>query len=74
MDDLAPFERRFFDADRRQSRIGDGVSGGKAEGLLLARQVLDEHRQPLAAYGLDVERPFARGLGDGGLRALPRPQ
>ena len=35
--DVPPFDRAFFSADGRVSRIGAGSLGGKASGLCLAR-------------------------------------
>jgi hypothetical protein len=54
---VAAFARRFFDASLRLSRIGGGNLGGKAQGLLLARDVLEQREAELSAFGLDVEIP-----------------
>ncbi|HVO09795.1 MAG TPA: PEP/pyruvate-binding domain-containing protein [Vicinamibacteria bacterium] len=51
------FARRFFDPERRLSRIGSGALGGKARGLLTAAHVLEERRADLEAAGLVLDVP-----------------
>lgn len=48
---LPPFRRRFFDPAERVTAIGSGAVGGKAHGLLLARDLLRTggvHGSPIA--------------------------
>jgi hypothetical protein len=53
--EVPPFARRFFDADRRSNRIGEGELGGKAEGLLRAGRVLARGvRAGTGALSVDV--------------------
>jgi hypothetical protein len=55
--DLPPvprFDRSFFTSDERITRIGEGALGGKARGLLLAREVL---RQIEPSPGFQVAVP-----------------
>ena len=51
--DMPAFDRRFFTSSELCTAIGDGAVGGKARGLLLARDVLRElevHGRPLSTY------------------------
>ncbi len=51
------FERRFFDPERRLSRIGDGALGGKAKGLLTAAGVVAERRAEIETEALVLDVP-----------------
>jgi hypothetical protein len=55
--DVAPFERAFFSADGRVSRIGSGALGGKASGLLLARDAAAERLLAGAIPGASIVVP-----------------
>jgi len=54
---IQAFERRFFDPERRFSRIGGGGLGGKAQGLLLAKDALARRGHEIARLGFDVDVP-----------------
>jgi hypothetical protein len=56
-DQVPAFERRLFDPKRRISRIGTGVLGGKARGLVAAARILDERRADLEQPGLVLDVP-----------------
>jgi hypothetical protein len=43
---LPRFDRRFFESGEPFMQIGNGGVGGKAQGLVRARAILDEHLQP----------------------------
>ncbi len=49
------FARRFFDPERRITRIGAGALGGKARGLLAAARILEERRAELQVPGLQLD-------------------
>lgn len=51
------YERKFFEAGEPFLRIGDGELGGKAFGLIGARDVLNEHLSPDDPSGLCVDIP-----------------
>jgi hypothetical protein len=51
------FARRFFDPERRLSRIGEGAVGGKARGLVTAAQVVAAQRRELEVEGLALDVP-----------------
>jgi len=80
IDERVPaFARRFFDPERRISRIGSGALGGKARGLVTAARVLGERRAELQAAGLALDVPalavvstevFESFLDRNGLRTL----
>ena len=55
--DVPPFDRAFFSADGRVSRIGAGALGGKASGLLLARDAAAERLPPGSVPGASVVVP-----------------
>ena len=55
--DVPPFDRAFFSADGRVSRIGAGSLGGKASGLLLARDAAEERLPPGSVPGASVVVP-----------------
>jgi hypothetical protein len=57
MPDVPPFDRRFFQRERRLARIGGGSLGGKAQGLILAAQILDARRLDIRNEGLEVDVP-----------------
>jgi hypothetical protein len=54
---LPPFSRAFPDPAQRQSRIGGGAAGGKAQGLILADQVVASQHAALAGGALEVDVP-----------------
>ncbi len=56
-EDVPRFERRFFDPQRRISRIGDGPLGGKARGLVTAARVVAARRAEIEAPGLTLDVP-----------------
>ncbi len=60
---LLPFERRFPDPGQRLSRIGGGGLGGKAQGLIVADEVVEGRRAELAAGGFEVDVPALVVLG-----------
>ncbi len=51
------FERVFFESGEPFMRIGDGELGGKARGLVAARDILDEHLNPTEFPSITVEIP-----------------
>jgi len=55
--DVPAFARDFSANGERLTRLGDGPLGGKAEGLVRARRVLEHRRDQLVALGLDIEVP-----------------
>ncbi|HYN43581.1 MAG TPA: PEP/pyruvate-binding domain-containing protein [Thermoanaerobaculia bacterium] len=55
--DVSPFERAFFSADGRVSRIGPGALGGKASGLLLARDAAAQRLMPGSIPGAEIVVP-----------------
>jgi len=54
---VPPFERKFFESGEPFMRIGSGALGGKAQGLVDARSVLDAWPSSERSYDLDVEIP-----------------
>lgn len=54
---LPRFERKFFESGEPFMRMGDGAFGGKAQGLINARFVLDEELRPEEFPQLDIEIP-----------------
>jgi hypothetical protein len=65
MEEVPRFGRRFFDPAQRFSRIGEGALGGKAEGLLRAREVLKRREAGLAKEGIAVDVPALVVLATG---------
>jgi len=55
--DLPRFDRRFFDSGESLSVIGSGALGGKAQGLLSARDFLAARIDPRAFARMRVEIP-----------------
>ncbi len=49
------FDRSFFTSEERITRIGEGALGGKARGLLLARDIL-RHMSPPSGFRVTVPR------------------
>jgi hypothetical protein len=54
---LPRFERKFFESGEPFMRIGEGNLGGKAQGLVNARSVLDEQLRAEEYPQLDIEIP-----------------
>lgn len=54
---LPPFRRRFFDPVERITAIGGGSPGGKARGLIRARDLLRARTADRAAAGFAVDVP-----------------
>lgn len=65
MSDLPRFARDLFDPQRRQSRIGGGSLGGKALGLVRAREALAGLEGGPDASALEVDVPALVVLGTG---------
>ena len=57
------FARVFFGSPHPATRIGGGEVGGKAKGLLFARDLIAEHRDRLRFPGLDVGIPTMTVVG-----------
>ncbi len=55
--DLPAFERHFWDGIFRFTRIGAGALGGKASGLVLAKNLLEETNDASAFPDIDVNVP-----------------
>ena len=68
--DVPPFDRAFFSADGRVSRIGSGPLGGKASGLLLARDVAAERLPPGSVPGASVVVPSLAVVATGVFEAF----
>lgn len=56
--ELPPFDRRFFEGAGHQTRIGTGSLGGKAQGLILIKKIIEEEVriQGFPGFTLDVPR------------------
>jgi hypothetical protein len=65
---LPRFERKFFESGEPFMRIGDGALGGKAQGLVEARTVLDEQlraeRHPQLSVGIPTTTVLTTELFD----------
>ncbi len=70
--DVSPFDRAFFSADGRVSRIGSGSLGGKASGLLLARDAAAERLLPGSIPGASVVVPSLAVVATGVFDAFVR--
>ncbi len=55
--EVPEYDRSFFDSGARISRIGTGQLGGKAEGLALAREILDVEIDPMHFGGIRLDVP-----------------
>jgi len=66
--DAALFDRRFF--EQRRSRIGSGAVGGKAQGLLMAAEILDRERAEMDVPGIAVEIPALTVVAAGAFDAF----
>ena len=55
--DLPVFDRQFWDGEFRFTRIGSGALGGKASGLLVARDILANHLDTARFGGVEVNVP-----------------
>ncbi len=62
---VPPFRRGFFRSGEPVSRIGDGEIGGKARGLVLARDLLREEFAPTAFPNLEIRVPHLVILATG---------
>ncbi len=51
------FDREFFGAKHRFTRIGDGSLGGKAKGLARVKELLTSELDGTRFRGIDVEIP-----------------
>ena len=68
--DVSPFDRAFFSADGRVSRIGSGSLGGKASGLLLARDAAAQRLLPGSIPGASVVVPSLAVVATGVFEAF----
>lgn len=57
LDRLRPFGRDFFGSDDSISHIGDGEIGGKAAGLVIARDMLERHADRLSSPDIALTVP-----------------
>ena len=55
--DLPAFDRHFWDGTFRFTRIGTGALGGKASGLVFAKDLLEETIDASAFPDIDVNVP-----------------
>ncbi len=60
---LPRFDRRFFDSNESFSAIGSGSLGGKANGLLAARDFLSARLDPRGFPGIRIDIPRFAVLG-----------
>ncbi len=68
--DVLPFQRAFFSADGRVSRIGSGSLGGKASGLLLARDAAARRLATGSVPGASVVVPSLAVVATGVFEAF----
>jgi hypothetical protein len=68
--DVSPFDRAFFSADGRVSRIGSGGLGGKASGLLLARDAAAQRLLPGSIPGAAIVVPSLAVVATGVFEAF----
>jgi hypothetical protein len=61
--ELPPFDRRFFEGPEHFTAIGGGGIGGKAAGLLAAREVLDGRPESLRFARLGLAVPTLTVIG-----------
>jgi hypothetical protein len=54
---VGPFDRRFYDTDKRISSIGSGSLGGKAQGLALLDDLISYDFDSSPFAGIDVSVP-----------------
>ncbi len=57
LDNLAPFERKFFDSAENFTYIGSGSIGGKAQGLSFIKDSLISRIEPDSFPGITVDIP-----------------
>ncbi len=55
---IHPFNRNFYDTDKRISSIGQGSLGGKAQGLALLHDLIAHEFEPGAFPSVDVNVPW----------------
>jgi hypothetical protein len=57
VDKIGPFDRRFYDSDKRISSIGEGSLGGKAQGLALINDLISYDFEISAFPEIEINVP-----------------